>query len=968
MAQVLFAYCPQTLYGAGCADPACTLVHDARWCKLCAVICEPASSYDKHLDSTQHKKALERPSWVHCPLCKVSVIDRPEVWDIHIAGRPHRQRALQQHIEPDSRCDFCNIVLDITAWESHMRVQHAAYRVAFVRASQDREGVNVSHAEAGLDFGIVGLAAAKKGVQSDLLVSTDNHVSVTLVSADVVSASGVGPKHPKSTPFRVNVADVHVASGQSVSLPVRFQSERRGRFEAQLAITFHGTSQKPFVMIRRLRIVVGDAADHEALKPVTPYVRNRRVPWRKDLPTVSGERPPSLVAAQYIKKLPNARIPAKLAEALRSGTPEEIETRIWQNYFSGPLRLTTHATFFANLLWIEEDRMVEDLRRYDMAGVSFAKDGRLYSLQVPGLAEKRPSVMIGDVIKVQAADGADERTYEGFVHDVYMGTIRVSFHGSFKGDGRRYNVSFQLNRIPLRRQHQALNSSPPNPQRLLFPIPGHQGLERALEPNEQLITLFNPLIGTNPAQLLAVKSILRLRLKSAPFVLFGPPGTGKTVTDVEAIRQILHKDKDARVLACAPSNSAADIIALRLSTALTPEEMFRCNAASRDPRTVPEALMPYTLHMTGHYGLPPLETLNKYRVVVATCGNASFAYNVGMSRGHFAYIFIDEAGQATEPEVLTAIKTMASDDTRIVLSGDPKQLGPIIRSSIAREHGLAISYMERLMERPVYDAQTGRGLSWVKLLQNYRSHEAILRYPNAKFYDNELKVCGDRGVINSFLGSSQLASPKFPVVFHALAGHNDRELTSPSYFNIDEASEVKAYVQALLADRQHPIQAKDIGVITPYHAQVRKIRKLLRDADIPDVDVGSVEIFQGQERRAVIISTVRSSADLLAYDAKFTLGLRLQSRVASTWPVTRAQALLIVIGDAAILSLDHLWRGFMNHVYLNGGWRGDPPTWDVNAPVRDDANYVDELQEALAAEMSDLEGDANVDSPFQETD
>ena len=95
---------------------------------------------------------------------------------------------------------------------------------------------------------------------------------------------------------------------------------------------------------------------------------------------------------------------------------------------------------------------------------------------------------------------------------------------------------------------------------------------------------------------------------------------------------------------------------------------------------------------------------------------------------------------------------------------------------------------------------------WVKLLQNYRSHEAILHYPNEKFYDNELRVCGHPNIINSFLGSPQLASPKFPVVFHALAGHNDRESTSPSYFNIDEASEVKAYVQALLADRQYPIR------------------------------------------------------------------------------------------------------------------------------------------------------------------
>ena len=76
----------------------------------------------------------------------------------------------------------------------------------------------------------------------------------------------------------------------------------------------------------------------------------------------------------------------------------------------------------------------------------------------------------------------------------------------------------------------------------------------------------------------------------------------------------------------------------------------------------------------------------------------------------------------------------------------------------------------------------------------------------------------------------------------------------------------------------------------------------------------------------------------------------------------------------------------MNYVYLHGGWRGDAPTWDVNAPVRSDGDYADELQEALAADMSavmarlniaghsdeegdlDLEGDANVDRPFQEAD
>ena len=125
----------------------------------------------------------------------------------------------------------------------------------------------------------------------------------------------------------------------------------------------------------------------------------------------------------------------------------------------------------------------------------------------------------------------------------------------------------------------------------------------------------------------------------------------------------------------------------------------------------------------------------------------------------------------------------------------------------------------------------------------------------------------------------------------------------------------------------------------------------------------------------IIVTTVRSSADLLVYDAKFTLGflsnprrfngkqsgVRAQSThnipltvTSIAVAMTRAQALLIVIGDAAILSVDPLWRAFMNYVYLRHGWRGDTPTWDVHAPVDTNANYLEELREAIVAETSAL--------------
>ena len=91
------------------------------------------------------------------------------------------------------------------------------------------------------------------------------------------------------------------------------------------------------------------------------------------------------------------------------------------------------------------------------------------------------------------------------------------------------------------------------------------------------------------------------------------------------------------------------------------------------------------------------------------------------------------------------------------------------------------------------------------MTKNYRSHNAILKYPNERFYANELEPCADKKRTDSFLGSPLLASSKFPIIFHAMAGKDDREASSPSFFNIEEISQVKAYVEALRADRHFKV-------------------------------------------------------------------------------------------------------------------------------------------------------------------
>jgi helicase MOV-10 len=143
--------------------------------------------------------------------------------------------------------------------------------------------------------------------------------------------------------------------------------------------------------------------------------------------------------------------------------------------------------------------------------------------------------------------------------------------------------------------------------------------------------------------------------------------------------------------------------------------MFRFYAPSRFKNQVPTTLQDYTSYDNYklHFSIPPMERLKRFRLIVSTCVSASMPYGVGIARGHFSYIFVDEAGQATETEVMIPIKTIADNDTRVILSGDPRQLGPIIRSPVARQLGLEKSYLERLMERPAYDEVQCRGITFV---------------------------------------------------------------------------------------------------------------------------------------------------------------------------------------------------------------------------------------------------------------
>lgn len=193
------------------------------------------------------------------------------------------------------------------------------------------------------------------------------------------------------------------------------------------------------------------------------------------------------------------------------------------------------------------------------------------------------------------------------------------------------------------------------------------------------------------------------------------------------MKQLLDRDPNARILACSPNNSAADLIALKLMN-LGRSEVFRLNSLTRRVDDMPKILREFSsINGNQVFSVPDKEKLSKFRVVVSTCLSGGVPAALGVPRGHFSHIFIDEAGQGKEPEVMVPIKSIADSKTNVILAGDNQQLGPVVNSSLARTLGLKTSYLARIMERDIYNLEIFRGITYVPCISLIVSAPNLLR-------------------------------------------------------------------------------------------------------------------------------------------------------------------------------------------------------------------------------------------------
>jgi superfamily I DNA and/or RNA helicase len=464
--------------------------------------------------------------------------------------------------------------------------------------------------------------------------------------------------------------------------------------------------------------------------------------------------------------------------------------------------------------------------------------------------------------------------------------------------------------------------------------------------------LFYPSL-LNDSQLTAVRHVLCAKDVA---IIHGPPGTGKTTTLVHAIRETIRRER--RVMVCAPSNTAVDLLTERLAEHGV--NVIRIGNPSR----VSEVLLEHTLDakVMAHPSYSKMralrhtaaevrqsaaevtsrvaylareqrqmlreearqlflqadalersiteEVLEAVQVITCTLVGAS---NRSIRDLMFETIFIDEAAQAIEPGCWIPI----SRGQRVVLAGDHHQLPPTVKSERAAREGLRETLFEKCITRQPESARM--------LTVQYRMHEQIMEFSSRRFYHGQLQA--HDSVRHAGLSAyDPRFSPELPVEFLDTAGLRFQETTIPesrSAANPDEAKLLLERLNQLLEPMIASHQEREpltIGVIAPYRAQIN----CLRDAIEEDprlgvlmqqriISVGTVDAFQGQERDIIAISLTRSNdfgeIGFLSDIRRMNVGM------------TRARRKLLLVGNSSTLASHAFFKDLLAYVERIGGYR-----------------------------------------------
>jgi len=422
-------------------------------------------------------------------------------------------------------------------------------------------------------------------------------------------------------------------------------------------------------------------------------------------------------------------------------------------------------------------------------------------------------------------------------------------------------------------------------------------------------------------------------------IIHGPPGTGKTTTLVSLASALLKSEK--RILVTAPSNNAVDLLTRKLSEVglsvlrvgnvtrigdsishLTLAEKMRNhkdwqhikqvrieadtaqNEAGKHKRKFGQQqrrergmlkreareLKKWARELENRLTEQILESAE---VVCSTLVGCAHPQLEGLI---FDTLIIDEASQALEAESWTAMLKAK----RVIMAGDHQQLPPTVKSQEALKLGLGETILDRM---------TNNIDSTFLLDTQYRMHEQIHQFSNEQFYNGKLKTA-------SFVQQRGIKGDAEVVTFIDTSGCGFDEKPGPegrSYNNIDEFHILREHFIAntLLQD-----PTLSIGIICPYAHQVTTIRNEVSQDTFwqPfDIEVNSIDGFQGQEKDVIYISFVRSND-------RGEVGFLKDGRRLNV-ALTRARYKLTMIGDMSTLAHEIIYNQLARHVEKKGSYK-----------------------------------------------
>ena len=441
----------------------------------------------------------------------------------------------------------------------------------------------------------------------------------------------------------------------------------------------------------------------------------------------------------------------------------------------------------------------------------------------------------------------------------------------------------------------------------------------------------------NQTQEEAVNMVLRAKDVA---IVHGPPGTGKTTTLVEAIRETLMREN--QVLVCAQSNMAVDWISEKLvdrginvlrignpsrvndkMLSFTYERRFEAHPDYTQLWAIRKAIRDLRSHRKRgdekfHQKLESLKSrateleirinndlFGEARVIASTLVSSA---NRLLDGHKFGTLFIDEAAQALEAACWIPLRRVS----RVVLAGDHCQLPPTVKSIAALKAGLGKTLMERIVE------MHPEAVTLLKI--QYRMNDDIMRFSSNYFYGGQVESAPEvkyRSILDldtpmTWIDTSEMRKEE--------SGERTElfreEFVGESFGRINKA-EAEVTLLALQhyfnqIGKQRLLDERiDVGIISPYRAQVQYLRRLLMKREFFKpfrryISINTVDGFQGQERDIIVISMVRSNDD---GQIGFLRDLR-RMNVA----ITRARMKLIILGDVPTLTRHPFYRQLWQYI------------------------------------------------------